>query len=213
MSNENEMSLMEKMDALRQSNSKITQAGSTDSNITQAGSTDSNITQAGSADSNISQAGSADSKITQSDQNREPFSSFVFTPNKGEAPPKVPLFVDEADVAQGATILDYYISLADTEQVLTVDEMMKDYDPDKHENWSASFEVVDGSMNGKVIYDEEIERFQVEGDPDLPEMPDMQTYYRLPLIRDGKNVSSGGFYQEDTLCLNGKGRQQLLKLG
>ena len=213
MSDENEMSLMEKMDALRQSNSKITQAGSTDSNITQAGSTDSNITQAGSADSNISQAGSADSKITQSDQNREPFSSVAFTPNKGEAPPKVPLFVDEADVAQGATILDYYISLADTEQVLTVGEMMKDYDPDKHENWSASFELVDGSMTGEVIYDEEIERFQVEGDPDLPEMPDMQTFYRLPLIRDGKNVTSGGFYQEDTLCLNGKGRQQLLKLG
>ena len=203
MSDENEMSLMEKMDALRQSNSKITQAGSTDSNITQAGS----------ADSNISQAGSADSKITQSDQNREPFSSVAFTPNKGEAPPKVPLFVDEADIVLGATILDYYISLADTEQVLTVEEMMKDYDSDKHENWSASFELVDGSMTGEVIYDEEIERFQVEGDPDLPEMPDMQTYYRLPLIRDGKNVTSGGFYQEDTLCLNGKGRQQLIKMG
>jgi hypothetical protein len=208
MSNENEMSLMEKMDALRQSNSNITQAGSTDSKITQAGSADSNITQAGSADSNISQAGSADSKITQSDQNREPFSSVAFTPNKGEAPPKVPLFVDEADIVLGATILDYYISLADTEQVLTVDEMMKDYDPDKHENWSASFEVVDGSMNGKVIYDEEIERFP-EDDSDPPK----QDFYRLPLIRNGKNVTFGGFYQEDTLCLNGKGRQQLLKLG
>ena len=174
-SDENEMSLMEKMDALRQSNSKITQAGSADSKITQAGSADSKIKRAGTrVDSSISQAGSADSKITQSDQNREPFSSVVFTPNKGEAPPKVPLFVDEADIVLGATILDYYISLADTEQVLTVEEMMKDYDSDKHENWSASFELVDGSMTGEVIYDEEIERFQVEGDPDLPEMPDMQ---------------------------------------
>ena len=104
--------------------------------------------------------------------------------------------------------MDYYLSLADTEQVLTVEEMMKDYDSDKHENWSASFEVVDGSMTGEVIYDEEIERF-----PDDGADPAKQTFYRLPLIRNGENVTSGGFYQEDTLCLNGKGRQQLLKLG
>ena len=103
---------------------------------------------------------------------------------------------------------DYYISLADTELVPTLEEMMKDYDPDKHENWSASFEVVDGSMTGEVIYDEEIERF-----PDDGADPAKQTFYRLPLIRNGENVTSGGFYQEDTLCLNGKGRQQLLKLG
>ena len=126
------------------------------------------------------------------------------------APPKVPLFVDDnPGPADQAATLDYFISYSsDTEDTLTQAAIYEDYDSEVHNNWSANFHIVSGSMNGAVTYSAEVVRFPDDGGD-----PATQTFYRLPLIRGGLTVSSGGFYQEDTLCLNGKGRQQLLKLG
>lgn len=122
-----------------------------------------------------------------------------------------PIPADDAYyLAGGESNIPYSIAYSnDTEAVLTLADMLVDYDSDIHNSWSANFEVVTGSMTGVVTYSDDVNRYPDDG----AGPPAAQTFYRLPLIRGGLTVSSGGFYQEDTLCLNGEGRQQLIKMG
>jgi len=123
--------------------------------------------------------------------------------------PEIDTEEDPDNKADEPVVLDYFISYAnDTEAILIQADIYEDYDSELNNNWSANFEVVSGSMTGGVTYSDDVDRFPDDGGD-----PATQTFYRLPLIRGGEQASTGGFYQEDTLCLNGTGRQQLLKMG
>ena len=121
--------------------------------------------------------------------------------------------MDSGDEGGGDSSLSYTIYYADgTVATLTLAVINADYDPDPegeaHTDWSINFEVLGGEMSQAVTYSDDTVRF-----PDDGANPAAQTFYRLPIVRGGLTVSSGGVYQEDTLCLNGEGRQQLLKMG
>jgi hypothetical protein len=98
-----------------------------------------------------------------------------------------------------------------TDATYEYDVMLEDYDPDgdkKHTDWSVEFEVVEGKMTGNVSFSAEIERF-----PDDGADPPIQTMYRLPLIRSLERVSTGGLFQQDSMCVSGTPVVGLIKVG
>jgi len=118
-------------------------------------------------------------------------------------------FVATVDVGSGSgsSSLPYTIYLAGFGILTLTQDVIYDlYDPDIHNNWSIEFEVDADQFNAMVAYNTEVERFPVDGAGE-------QTHYRLPVVRNGVVVSSGGCYQEDITCVNGEAMQQLYKIG
>jgi hypothetical protein len=120
--------------------------------------------------------------------------------------------------ATESTAVPYTIYFADeTTLTLTADIIYADYDPSsggaEHTNWSINFAVSAGVMTKVVTYSDETDRYPDDG----AGPPAAQTFYRLPLIREVAGepltISTGGVYQEDTTCIDGEGRQQLIKIG
>jgi hypothetical protein len=127
----------------------------------------------------------------------------------GQAPvnwPIVDVYDPDDGGSNGPEVL--YIYYADGSEVsLIYADMFEDYDSENDTDWSAEF-AIDGSMTGVVVYNSEIDRFVDDGG-----FPPVQTAYRLPLVRGGKVVSSGGVYEEVIKCMDGSPVTQLIKIG
>ena len=107
----------------------------------------------------------------------------------------------------GSSSLPYTIYFSDFGILTLTQDVIYDlYDPDLHNNWSIEFEISADQLNATVAYNTEIERFPVNGAGE-------QTHYRLPVVRNGVVVSSGGCYQEDSMCDSGVPVIGLIKVG
>ena len=109
----------------------------------------------------------------------------------------------------------YYAYPEDDSVTLTLADIYADYDPTPigdggagDTNLSIDFTVTDGTMTKVVAYSDSTDRFADDGGD-----PIKQTRYSLLIVQDGTVVSSGGVYEEDTTCINGKGWQILNKIG
>jgi len=103
----------------------------------------------------------------------------------------------------GSSSIPYTIYFAD-ETVLTLSGIYNLYDPDSDNDWSAEFAVSSGEMTQGVVYNSTTDRGIGAG---------TQTVYRLPLIRSGVKVSSGGLYEEYISCKDGSPKTLLIKVG
>jgi hypothetical protein len=106
-------------------------------------------------------------------------------------------------------VSDYFIYFAngsgEDTKLLTNDDIMADFDPAVDTDWSIEFFVISGEFDQNIDYTNGVDRF--------PEAGGEQSKYRLPIIRDGNRVSSGGVYQEHAVCINGTPRKQVIKVG
>lgn len=76
--------------------------------------------------------------------------------------------------------------------------------PGPDEDWSQEFEISEtGDFSGEVGGTNQPFRFD----------EDPQTFYRLPIIIQGRRVSSGGLYQEVKMCVDGESVVQFIKVG
>jgi hypothetical protein len=89
-----------------------------------------------------------------------------------------------------------------TTATITEEQVLADYEA-PGSAWSIEFAVSGtGEMTGTWTTNANTARF------DTP-----QTFYRLPIIRSGTRVSSGGIYQEDRMCNDGAPVVGLIKVG
>ena len=108
----------------------------------------------------------------------------------------------------------YYSGDPDTPVTFTDADILENYEPpeedgsETEDNWGILFEVVDNELTGVTSFVAKTERFILDGAD-----PPVQTGYYLPVIREGKRVSSGGLYQEDSMCDDGTPVVGLIKVG
>lgn len=115
------------------------------------------------------------------------------------------------DAAQ-AGLGDFEIFLKDgTTLQVTMSTILTDFDSSTDTDWSAKFTVTSGAIAAYDTSDNTTDLYDGDASAD-PVVA--QTYYAIPIIRNGKKVATGGSYQESRMCAGSKGPiVELLKIG
>lgn len=123
----------------------------------------------------------------------------------------------------GSGASSFIIYLADgTRFEVTNAQAMTGYDSTTHNDWSLEFDVSSSALAdyaesgtpavmtnplGVSTVNEPVagEELLHDADASASPSPVAQSYYRLPIIRDGKRVCYGGAFRENTYCSGSKG--------
>ena len=120
-------------------------------------------------------------------------------------------------------VLPFLIYLSDgTRFEVTQAQAISGFDPTTHNDWSLEFDVSSSALAdyaesgtpavmtnplGVSTVNEPVagEELLHDADASASPSPVAQSYYRLPIIRDGKRVCYGGAFRENTYCSGSKG--------
>ena len=133
-------------------------------------------------------------------------------------------------VVGGGTSLDgYVIRLSNgNEYFISSSEALSGYNASENTHWALEFSVSTTTFQFSQedttdVTIPSINNINVDGGnpfgtssgPDLFDggLESQQTYYRLPLIRNGQIVNNGGVYRENIYCLENRLIAELVKIG
>jgi hypothetical protein len=98
-----------------------------------------------------------------------------------------------------------FVFVDGTTQQVSLAAALDDFDPDTDTNWSIKLPVNGTTFKftkGTLTFDDETDFY--DSDP--------QTFYVVPVIRDGVVFSTGGVFRETIVCVSGKPIVQLVKI-
>jgi hypothetical protein len=140
---------------------------------------------------------------------------------------KISTLGDQAGSGQSLDGYEIYLAVG-TRFHVTNTQAMTDYDPETDNDWSLEFDVTTSSLDdyaetsgvmsnplGVSTVNEPVAGTELLHDANAGADPVVaQSYYRLPIIRDGKRISFGGAYRENIMCAGSKGPVvELVRIG